>query len=312
MRRSWKIVETRKDSRLSGHTQAMNQQWHVTVVVDNTARNRNLLAEHGLCFWINAGDQQILFDTGQGMALQHNARSLGIELAGANAIALSHGHYDHTGGLVEAWTLPDRMPLYLHPTALAVRYRVSGGTTKEVSMPRPVREWVAYHMTSLHYTHQPTEIAPGIWLTGYVPRHHPEEAAEPEPFFLDPNGQQRDSLVDDQALYLVTSTGVIVLLGCAHAGVINTLDYIRDLTGYAPLRAVIGGMHLRAVSTARLVWTVAQLQRLDPVILVPAHCTGALATEALAAAFGDRCRLCGAGATFDFANGTVPTTQKEK
>jgi len=290
----------------------MNRQLHVTVVVDNTARNPDLLAEHGLCFWIEDGGHRLLFDTGQGAAVRANAGTLGVPLEQAEAIALSHGHYDHTGGLAEAWMTPAATPLYLHPAALAPRYRVSGGTAKEISMPRPVRDLVAHHMTSLRYTNQPTEIAPGAWLTGYVPRRHPEEEEEPEPFFLYPSGQQRDPLMDDQALYLVTVTGVIVLLGCAHAGVINTLDYIRDLTGNAPLRAVIGGMHLRAASAARLAWTVAQLQRLNPGMLVPAHCTGAPATEALAAAFGDRCRPCGAGATFDFANGTASTTQKEK
>ena len=88
---------------------------------------------------------------------------------------------------------------------------------------------------------------------------------------------------------------VIVLLGCAHAGVINTLDYVSALTGGTPLRAVIGGLHLRAASEQRLTWTVAKLQLLNPQLLVPAHCTGKPATAARAATFGERCRTCGAG-----------------
>ncbi len=284
----------------------------VIVIVDNTAHRPDLRTEHGFACWIETGDARLLFDTGQGAALAPNAQTLGIELARADAIALSHGHYDHTGGLPSAWAAPANTPLYLHAGALAARYRVSGGTAKEISMPRPVRELVAQHMESVRYVSQPTEIAPGAWLTGYVPRRHHEEVAEPEPFFLDPSGQRPDALVDDQALYLVTGTGVIVLLGCAHAGAINTLDHIRDLTGNAPLQAVIGGMHLRAASAERLAWTVAQLQRLNPGLLVPAHCTGAPAAAALAMAFGDRCRPCGAGATFDFGNGNQTTTTKEK
>jgi len=280
----------------------MNRQLRVTVVVDNTAHNPDLLTEHGLCFWIEAGEKRLLFDTGQGAAVRANAGTLGLPLEQAEAIALSHGHYDHTGGLAEAWTTAT--PLYLHPAALTVRYRGA----KMIGLPQPVRELVAQHMDAVRFTNQPTEIVPGAWLTGYVPRQHSEEETEPEAFFLDPDGRQRDPLLDDQALYIVTGTGVIVLLGCAHAGVINTLDYVRELTGDAPLRAVIGGMHLRVASERRLAWTVAQLQRLNPQMLVPAHCTGATAAERLAAAFGDRCRPCGVGITFDFANGTVPTT----
>ena len=283
----------------------------LTIIVDNTAQRPDLRTEHGFACWIKTGTTCLLFDTGAGPVLRSNAAALGVHLESANAIALSHGHYDHTGGLAEAWTTPDATPLYLHAGALGVRYRVSGGTAKEISMPRPVRELVAQHMTSLRYTNQPTAIAPGAWLTGYVPRRHPEEDAEPEPFFLDPGGQQLDPLVDDQALYLLTGTGVIVLLGCAHAGVINTLDHIRELTGNAPLRAVIGGMHLRAASAGRLAWTVTQLERLNPGLLVPAHCTGTPAAAALAATFGNQCRPCGAGATFDFGNGNQTTPPKE-
>ena len=269
----------------------MSRQLRVTVVVDNTLFRTDLLSEHGVSFWIEAGDQRILFDTGQGPALQLNAKSLGIELATANAIALSHGHYDHGGGLANAWTATERRPLYLHAAALATRYR----DAKMIGLPQPVRELVEQHMDAVRFSDRPTEIAPGVWLTGYLPRRHPEEAAEPEPFFFDSAGQQHDPLLDDQALYFVTNTGVIVLLGCAHAGVINTLEYVSELTGGAPLRLVIGGLHLRAVSKQRLTWTVAKLQLLNPQLLVPAHCTGEPATAALAATFGERCRTCLSG-----------------
>jgi 7,8-dihydropterin-6-yl-methyl-4-(beta-D-ribofuranosyl)aminobenzene 5'-phosphate synthase len=284
----------------------------ITIIADNTAARSDLRTEHGFACWVEANGHRLLFDTGAGQVLRVNATTLGVPLEQAEAIALSHGHYDHTGGLPEVWTAPDTTSLYLHAGALANRYRVAATGVKVIGMPRPVRELLAHHMPSLRYTNQPTEIASGAWLTGFVPRHHHEEVAEPEPFFLDPCGQQPDHLVDDQALYLVTGSGVIVLLGCAHAGIINTLDYIRHLTGNAPLRAVIGGMHLRAASAARLAWTVAQLQRLNPGMLVPAHCTGAPATAALAAAFGGRYRPCGAGASFDFVNENQTTTQKEK
>ncbi len=284
----------------------------LTILADNTTQRADLRAEHGFACWIETGEHKLLFDTGAGQVLCANAATLGIDLAQTEVIALSHGHYDHTGGLPEAWKTPDATPLYLHAGALAARYRVNVTGAKEIGMPRVIRELIGQHMPALRYTNAPTEILPGAWLTGYVPRRHPEETAEPEPFFLDPNAQQPDPLVDDQALYLVTGGGLVVLLGCAHAGVINTLDHIRDLTGNAPLRAVIGGMHLRVASPARLAWTVARLQERRPTLVAPAHCTGEAAMKALAEAFADRYRPCGAGAIFEFVNNNQTIKTKEK
>lgn len=274
----------------------------ITIIVDNSAHQPDVQTEHGSACWIETGGHKLLFDTGAGQVLRTNAAVLGVRLDEAEGIVLSHGHYDHTGGLSEAWTDPDKTLLYLDAGALVDRYRISPTSVKAIGMPRAVRELAARHMASLRYTSIPKEIVTGMWLTGCVPRRHPEENAEPEPFFLDPDGQQPDPVVDDQSLYLVTGFGTVVVLGCAHAGVINTLDYIRDLTGGAPLRAVIGGMHLRSVSPTKLAWTVTQLQRLNSVLLAPAHCTGGPATAALSAAFASQCRPAGAGDTFDFSD----------
>lgn len=272
----------------------------ITVLVDNTAHVPGLKTEHGLAFWVETEHGRVLFDTGQGTALTYNAQALNIDLAGADAIALSHGHYDHSGGLAQAWLDPVRTPVYLHPEASRSRYRVDTNHAKEIGMPEHVRSMLMNHVPSVRPVTRPTEILSGIRLTGPIPRQHPEEELDREPFFLDVRGTEPDPFEDDQAMYIMTHTGVIVLLGCAHAGVVNTLDYIRRLTGGMPVRAILGGTHLRNAGRARLDWTLARLREHDPQILAPMHCTGETAATAMADAFGPRHRPGGTGATFSF------------
>jgi 7,8-dihydropterin-6-yl-methyl-4-(beta-D-ribofuranosyl)aminobenzene 5'-phosphate synthase len=146
---------------------------------------------------------------------------------------------------------------------------------------------------------QSTEVAPGIWTTGEIPRLHPEESIS-EPFCRDPEGRQPDPLLDDQALILESLQGIIVLLGCAHAGMINTLAHIQRLTGKKPVHAVIGGTHLRSATAERMHWTIRKLRRFNINLLVPLHCTGRKSVAALWSAFPNTCQAGGAGTVFEF------------
>jgi 7,8-dihydropterin-6-yl-methyl-4-(beta-D-ribofuranosyl)aminobenzene 5'-phosphate synthase len=119
-------------------------------------------------------------------------------------------------------------------------------------------------------------------------------------FFLDHACQQPDPLTDDQAIYFDTTQGTVVVLGCAHAGVINTLYYVRQLTHDRPVHAVLGGMHLINASSERLQWTIEQLRKLGVERLGPAHCTGTAAVAALWNAFPGQCFDCHAGTRLEF------------
>jgi len=266
----------------------------ITVLVEDTAGGRGLLAEHGLSFWIVLGNQRVLFDTGQGHVLLGNARRLDIQLQRVNSIALSHGHYDHTGGLGDVLRNAQATTVYAHPAALEAKYACSpGARSHEIGMSRLDQQAVR-DLAELIPVQGPTEIGRGLYLTGPVPRTNDFEDSGGA-FFTDQNCTAPDSFIDDQAAYVETNTGTVVLLGCAHAGVINTLRYIHELTKGRRILMVMGGMHLLHADSERLDRTVDELRRLDVERLLPCHCTGFAAMARLWNEFQDRCATCPAG-----------------
>jgi 7,8-dihydropterin-6-yl-methyl-4-(beta-D-ribofuranosyl)aminobenzene 5'-phosphate synthase len=268
----------------------------ITVLVENTAYHAGLIAEHGLSVWIETGAHRFLFDTGQGPALGVNARTLGIPLEKTEAVMLSHGHYDHTGGLLHVMSLQERPTVCAHPAALEPKYAFSPGTSsRDIGMPPRVKDLVLSR-ADLRPVQGPVELGGGLFLTGPVPRRTGYEDTG-GPFFADASGRTPDLMPDDQAAFLHTHKGVHVVLGCAHAGVINTLAYILELTGKTPIRAVMGGMHLAAASHQRMDRTVEALREFDIERILPAHCTGPAALARLRQEFPDRC--------FPFSAGTV-------
>lgn len=242
----------------------------ITQLVENTVGGPGLLAEHGVAFFIEADGHCLLFDTGQGLALKHNAEQLDIRMESVDAIILSHGHYDHAGGLVDALEMTGPAELYLHPQALTAKFNRNG---REISAPVTDEVKLASIARGCTYTQGPTEIIPGIHVTGEIPRIHEIEDTG-GPFYQDSECTQKDDLPDDQALFIETSKGLIVLLGCGHSGVVNTLEYIHRLSGGKTIYAVIGGMHLLRATTKRLAFTGDTLKRMAVQYLAPNHCTG--------------------------------------
>ena len=272
----------------------------ITVLVENTAGGPNVLAEHGLSYWIEHNGRHILLDSGQGGVLANNAYKLGISLREINALVLSHGHYDHTGGAAEALKSAQSVAVYAHPAAFARKFiRNSDGTAREIGMLYPSQEAIRASHNQWIATEGPTVVSDVLTVTGPVPRVTDFEDTG-GPFFLDEACTKPDPLVDDQSVFFDTTEGTVVLLGCAHSGVINTLSYIRQLTAERPIRAVIGGMHLVAASPEQIVRTIEELRQLGVGQLAPGHCTGMPATVALWTAFPTICATCHAGSTFQF------------
>lgn len=245
------------------------------ILVDNDAHAPGLATEQGLSIWIDTGDARVLFDAGQSDAFLKNAQTLGINLSTANHLVLSHGHYDHAGGFAALeGVLPKDTPIHAHPGIFPERYsRHTDGSMRNVGLPESARQFLRDRKAHFHPTPDATEIAPGVWVTGFIPRETPFEDTGGD-FWLDRECTRPDPIKDDMALWVERPEGLWVFLGCAHAGTINTIRHIQCVSGRDEVYAVIGGTHLRSVLEERLEKTARFLADLAPAILQPCHCSG--------------------------------------
>lgn len=274
-------------------TPAILSQVSVTVLCENTARRSGVVGEHGLSWWIEAGEKRVLFDLGQGLGLVNNAARLGVDLCRVDAIALSHGHYDHVGGWHELPLAARRALVFYHPDAFAPKYQKRQDGRIDPVGDRAAVEALMAEAGDLVPSSEPVEVVPGVWLSGEVPRTTSYEDTGGV-FCCDEEGEVVDPIRDDQSLFFDTEQGLVVILGCAHAGVVNTLRYLRDLT-LRPIHAVLGGMHLVNAGPERVRRTVEDLKAIGPDWIGANHCTGSLARARLQLAFEDRFLECGAG-----------------
>jgi 7,8-dihydropterin-6-yl-methyl-4-(beta-D-ribofuranosyl)aminobenzene 5'-phosphate synthase len=260
----------------------------ITAIVENTAGTIDAAGEWGIALWIEADHHRILYDTGQGHTLLHNARLLGIDFTTAEALVISHGHADHTGGIAALIEAGFHGRIYMHPAALNAKYRRERTPPNRANgIPPASHRAVMSRPSELIESPGPTEIVPGMIVTGAIPRTNSFEDV-PESFFLDPECTEPDQMIDDQALLIETPRGWTVITGCGHAGLINTLNYTRELIGNGRIACVMGGLHLFSASAERINATVENLRTFDVERIAPCHCTGFGATGALQRELGGR------------------------
>jgi len=271
----------------------------ITILVDNQAGDK-LIAEHGLSLWIETEGKHILFDTGQGNALEVNAHVLGVDLGMTDILVLSHGHYDHTGGIAQVLQQAHNAGIYCHPGIVQPRYAIRDRTPKSIQMPQISMAAIdRLPSQRLHWVQQPMLLSGKISITGPIPRETDYEDTG-GPFYLDPEGSRIDSIDDDLALWIQKDDGLVVCIGCSHAGLVNTLNHVRRLSSGVRIRAVIGGFHLLNASRERLNQTMAVLRFLEPDRIVPCHCTGEPAVALLRDVFGERVSPGAAGMKYQF------------
>ena len=261
----------------------------ITTLSENTAGTRDLLAEWGISFLIETGRETILFDTGKTITAAHNTATLGADLSKVNRIVLSHGHYDHTGGLRQMLQrIGKEIEVIAHPDIWAPKYRHrKGEKDRYIGIPFQRQELESLGAI-FTLTSESVKVADKCITTGEVPMITGYETIDTFLYVRTDSGWQPDQLMDDLSLIINTELGLVVVLGCAHRGVINTLYHARNLTGVETVYAVLGGSHLINAPRERVQQTIAALKELDVQKLGLCHCTSLPAISVLAHEFGDR------------------------
>ena len=273
----------------------------VTTLCENNIGpgSKNLIGEHGLAFYVETDRVRILFDTGQNLALANNAEVLGIELSRIDTVVLSHGHYDHSSGLKSLLACNTKFTLHAHPAVFGAKFRVSGDDYKYIGQPLEKKE-LEQKGIKIQLDRDPVAIAPGISSTGEIALENDFEVVESN-FYLKKNEEYTaDTLVDDRALILDTKKGIVVLLGCSHRGVINTLNHVTQITGCERIHAILGGLHLGKASNEKLEKIIDHLHAFGLEKIGVGHCTGPKAFLALANEFNDRVFLNTVGNVMEY------------
>jgi 7,8-dihydropterin-6-yl-methyl-4-(beta-D-ribofuranosyl)aminobenzene 5'-phosphate synthase len=274
----------------------------ITTLSENTARLGDFLGEWGLSVLVEMDDTTVLFDAGKGFSTAHNADSLGIDLGKIDKIVLSHGHYDHTGGLREVLRkMKKQVEIIAHPDIWQAKYaRRKGEPDRYIGIPFQ-RDELENLGASFHLTADAVTITEYIITTGVIPMVTDFEQIGEAFFVRGEGGWQPDKLADDQALIIKAEQGLVVVLGCAHRGMINTLYHAQRLASISEIHTLIGGSHLIGASEERLWKSIAALKELDVQKLALCHCTDLPAISVLAQEFGNRFLFNKAGTVIKFA-----------
>ncbi|HIE19138.1 TPA: MBL fold metallo-hydrolase [Candidatus Bathyarchaeota archaeon] len=273
----------------------MVRNLRLTILVEDQRNPQipNMEAKHGLCIYAEAAVKDecfvFLLDTGPSSdVLRRNAEILKIDLSKVKGVFLTHGHYDHTGGLLEVLKHIDRnVPVIAHPLIFEPKFGF-----------KPVLTYIGMSLTmmevknlgaSLLLSRNPVQLMEGVSTTGEIERVTSYEKVEG----LWTVSRERfipDILLDDQSLiFKIEGKGLVIISGCAHSGIVNTVIHSRNLMKVDKIHAVIGGFHLKDADKEKIQQTINDLAAFNPELICPCHCTGRKATAMFKDAFGNDC-----------------------
>lgn len=257
----------------------------ISILCDNTVGPvAGTLGEHGFAALVEYPGGALLFDTGQGATLLTNAQRMNKDLHRVETVVLSHGHYDHSGGLLPLLRTCGPKRVLAHPALFAPRYRVKDtGEAIAIGIPY-TEEYLLGQGARFDFSQGPREVAKGMLLTGEVPRRTEFETGD-RGLYSDPAKEHVDPLPDDQSLVIRGERGLTILLGCCHAGLVNTIEAARQLTDESEVYAVVGGTHLGFCTGDQLEQTIQTLRRYRVRKICAGHCTGFAAAARLAHEF---------------------------
>lgn len=264
----------------------------MTTISENTAfaRPRGLLAEWGLSILVEVDHQKILLDTGASISAAHNAALLGLDWSRIDALVLSHGHYDHTGGMRQVLSKINKpVKVVAHPAVFDEKYSqiFKDELPGIIGIPFDKKELENLGAV-FQLTKEPVWLSKNVVTSGEIPMTTDYETIDPGLYSRQDGEMVPDPLPDDQALFVKTSQGLVVVLGCAHRGMINTLRHARKVTGVESIHTVIGGTHLIRASEVQLELTIAELKEMGVQRMGVSHCTGMHPAVRLANEFGQR------------------------
>jgi len=263
----------------------------ITILCENLVGRLVGSGEHGFSAFIETDEGNYLFDTGSGRSIVPNSLTLNKDLKSIRKIFLSHGHYDHTGGLSEVLKLKGKVDVHAHPHVFLDRIAVlkeEGRETKRFIGIRYKKRYLESLGANFVFNTDFTEVEKGLFLTGEVPRQTNFEKADPRLFSEMDGAMTNDLFLDDQSLILDTDKGIVLILGCAHSGMINIINHVINKMGKEKFHTILGGTHLDFLTPEQLEESIKSLKKMKIEKIGISHCTGMRAAFRLHQEFGDR------------------------